>query len=83
MNDENRALLADFGLMQILSDPSTVGVSTSSMSVNGTKRWMAPELLNPEAYGQDDCMFSKKSDIYALGMVIFEVSLVVFNGSML
>ena len=40
----------------------------SSGSANGTTRWMAPELLNVEP------IYSTGSDIWALGMVYFELS---------
>jgi len=60
--------------MKILSDPNSV--SASLTSIGGTPRWMAPELLDPEAYEKRDRdALSKETDIYALGMVIFEVRL--------
>jgi len=34
---------------------------------------MSPELLNPESFGLMDSQRTKKSDCYALGMVMFEV----------
>ena len=59
-----RALLGDFGLNAIIFDP----FSLTRASIN----WTAPELLNP-----DNTLFqpSVASDIYALAMVIFEVSI--------
>ena len=60
--------------MKILSDPNSA--STHLTSIGGTYRWMAPELLDPEAYGKRERdPFSKETDIYALGMVILEVRL--------
>jgi len=39
----------------------------------GTIRWMGPELLVPDLFGFKDGRPTKKSDCYALGMVILEV----------
>ena len=42
-------------------------------SPGGTYRWMSPELLDPKSFGSDGRL-TRKSDCYALGMVIYEVS---------
>ena len=39
----------------------------------GTLRWMSPELLDPERFGNSDGRQTKQSDCYALGMVVYEV----------
>jgi len=73
MIDENgRALLADFGLLTFISDPSNP-TNSSSVIHAGTTRWMSPELLHPEHFGFKQSRPTKKSDCYALGMVILEV----------
>ncbi|KAG0218688.1 hypothetical protein BGW41_008407, partial [Actinomortierella wolfii] len=60
----NEVKLCDFGLASIH------GLTESSTTVapQGTFRWMAPELLgeNPQ--------YSTKSDVYALGMVMWEMA---------
>ena len=47
-----------------------------SFTAGGTRRWMSPELLDPEMFGipqsQGDRP-TRQSDCYALGMVIYEV----------
>jgi serine/threonine protein kinase len=71
--DQNqRARLADFGLLTIVSDPTYFTASTSA-AAGGTTRWMSPELLHPEHFGLDHSRPNKESDCYALGMVIYEV----------
>ncbi|KAG0256886.1 hypothetical protein DFQ27_005430 [Actinomortierella ambigua] len=63
--------LADFGLAQIRSMASTassVGGQTSKGAA-GTLRWMAPELLSA-----DKPVYSTKSDVYALGVVMWEMA---------
>jgi len=59
-----------------------------SFTVGGTRRWMSPELLDPEKFGvpeSEDNRPTRQSDCYALGMVIYEVGVrasgfVVANG---
>jgi serine/threonine protein kinase len=71
--DKNgQARLADFGLLTFVSDPSNP-TGSSSVTNSGTTRWMGPELLHPELFGFQQCRPTKKSDCYALGMVILEV----------
>ena len=67
-----RACVADFGLLTIISDP-TSGLSTNvSTEGGGTARWMSPELINPQRFGLENSLPTKPSDCYALGMVIYE-----------
>ena len=73
MIDQNGlARLADFGLLTFVSDP-TNPTNSSSATNAGTTRWMSPELLHPEHFGFNQSQPTKKSDCYALGMVILEV----------
>lgn len=70
MNENFHAVLADFGLITIVSTGPVATLSTTGL---GTCRWMAPELFFPEMYGLDHSIPSKESDVYAFGMVIYEV----------
>ena len=48
-----------------------------SFTGGGTRRWMSPELLIPERFGMHGSEAgrpTRQSDCYALGMVIYEVS---------
>ena len=60
------ARLADFGLLTIISEP------TSSYAHGGTARWMSPELIDPEQFGLEKYRPTTASDCYALGMVVYE-----------
>ncbi|KAF9648298.1 kinase-like protein [Thelephora ganbajun] len=70
IDSECCARLADFGLAVVV-DESTSG------EMRGTTRWMAPELMHPEAFGFTGKFLksvpSKGTDIYAIGMTILEV----------
>jgi serine/threonine protein kinase len=70
---DRRALVGDFGLMTAATDPNASVAETSATS-GGTTRWMAPELLAPERFALSCMELTRASDIYALGMVILEVS---------
>ena len=65
------ARIADFGLLRVISDPTSL-LPSSSYTLGGTVRWMSPELLNPKRFGLDKARPSKTSDCYALAMVIYE-----------
>ena len=72
IDDTGAALVADFGLMTMI-DLSTF-LSETVHSPGGTWRWMSPKLLDPESFGSNGRL-TRGSDRYALGMVIYEVSL--------
>jgi serine/threonine protein kinase len=61
-----RAKLTDFGLSKVKVETKTTTAGTSKVS--GTIRWMAPELL--KRGGKP----SKESDVYALGMILWEMT---------
>ncbi|KAF9644350.1 kinase-like protein [Thelephora ganbajun] len=84
INKSFRACLADFGLSTVVgtehraaTNPSLVSVASKislmSFAAGGTIRWMSPELLDPDRFGNTDCRPTKQSDCYALGMVVYEV----------
>ena len=68
------ALLADFGLLAIISDPANLlSLSSSTQTQGGTVRWMSPELIAPDQFGFEKSRPTEASDCYALGMVVYEV----------
>lgn len=64
LDDRFRAKITDFGLSKIKSEMGSMG---SSKGMKGTLGWMAPELFaeKPQA--------TTAADIYALGMVLWEM----------
>ena len=72
IDESQHALLADFGLLTIIPDATSL-VSSASFTQCGTHRWMSPELFDPETFGLKDGRPTKPSDCYALGMLIYEV----------
>jgi serine/threonine protein kinase len=70
-------MLADFGLMNIISEFGATYADSSAL-VGGTTRWMSPELLSPEHFDLLHIHPTIASDVYALGMVILEVIQTLF-----
>ncbi|KAJ7353293.1 kinase-like domain-containing protein [Mycena albidolilacea] len=68
INKDWSACLADFGL-SIFSD------ATSTMSTNraGSLHWMAPELLDPDGFGDGTFARTPASDVYAFGCLCLEL----------
>lgn len=73
INDNFRACLCDFGLTAVTYNPNSLNAITTSSEVNGSIRWIAPEIINSEEFGLPRRRPSPESDIYALGMVMLEV----------
>ena len=86
INQSHCACLVDFGLSTTVGAGHTNGANVSfvtvgsrtslmSFTAGGTPRWMSPELIDPEQFGASDDRPTKKSDCYALAMVVYEVCL--------
>lgn len=74
IDSDCRARLADFGLANF--DRSRwLGVTSTSSDQGGTRFYMAPELFRCESGGtrSKGPLMRKEADIYALGMLIYEV----------
>jgi len=66
--------ITDYGLTRTILGPNSLERgNVASLSV-GTVRYMAPELLSPSVFGLKDCNPTRKSDIYAFGVVTYQVS---------
>lgn len=65
IDDSGKALLCDFGLSRVKADATSRTTTFKSSNV-GSRNWMAPERLKGGTP-------RKPSDIYALGITIFEV----------
>ena len=49
-------------------------IESGSNALNEFKwRWAAPELQQPDVYGMQKVIVTKASDIYGMGMVVYEV----------
>ena len=69
INKDRRACLADFGLTRVIAEFTSSGPDESK----GTLDFMSPEMLWPEKFNCKNARPTKESDVYSLGMVIYEV----------
>ena len=67
-----RACLADFGFMTMVLNPGQP-MSCSAKLEGGTMMFMAPELLVPGKFGFAESIPTPETDIYAFGLVIYQV----------
>ena len=67
-----KACLADFGFTTMVLDPQD-SLSSSFTLEGGTMQFMAPELLAPSRFGLRNAVPTKEGDVYAFGLVIFQV----------
>lgn len=76
----DRARLADFGLASLLyseQSRAAIGSSYSSGGGGGTEAYSAPELMNLSGATDNRSgvgSVTKETDVFALGMVIYEVT---------
>lgn len=63
LTDGRKVKISDFGLART----KIVSSSQSKNNAAGSLRWMAPEVIRKQKY-------SEQSDIYSLGMIIWEIS---------
>ena len=75
INDDNNAVLCDFGLASITADAESAHASTVNSA--GSIRWMAPERLSifdgSSEPAPNSLRVTKESDMYSLAMVVIEV----------
>jgi len=67
-----RACLADFGFMTMVFDPNHP-MSCGAKLESGTLAFMPPEIMVPSKFGFTDSVPTPEADIYAFGLVIFQV----------
>ena len=70
IDNDGNARLAGFDLVTVASEQSIVA---SSPRADGAVPWMSPELLHPGKFGLENSHPTVQSDLYALGMVVYEV----------
>jgi len=68
VDDNKKAVLCDFGLSRIKADVRSNTSMFGTGAIIGSRNWMSPERLTGGSV-------RKPSDIYAFGMIIYEVKL--------
>ena len=67
-----RACLADFGFMTVILNPDHKLACSADLE-GGTKAFMSPEILVPSKFGMRDSIPTSEADVYAFGLVTFQV----------
>ena len=67
-----RACLGDFGFTTMVLNP-VQPISCSAQLEGGMMKFMSPELLVPSKFDIKDSVPTPEADIYAFGLVIFQV----------
>ncbi|KZS88242.1 kinase-like protein [Sistotremastrum niveocremeum HHB9708] len=71
--DDGTALLADFGVSRLIESDSTMAsesATTTSSSITGTIRWMAPEVV---CGSESVSSATIESDVWAVGCILLEL----------
>ena len=75
---DGQARIANAGHSRIVSTAfanSETPIASDPVALHEFRwRWSAPELQQPDVYGMQSVIATKPSDIYGMGMVIYEVS---------
>ena len=78
IGDDGQACIANTGHTSIAPTGFTISklnIASGTWSLNELRwRWAAPELQRPDEYGMSKVVATKPSDIYGMGMVVYEVS---------
>lgn len=69
IDKQRRGCLADFGLTRITAEFTSSGTGEPKC----TPGWTSPEVMWPDKYGAKDGRPTKESDVYSLGILIYEV----------
>jgi serine/threonine protein kinase len=75
IDDDGKAVLCDFSLSRVRADvTSRISTTADSITVFGSRNWMAPERLEGQPLG-GPC------DIYSFGMTLYEVIILAPSGN--
>ncbi|OCH91487.1 kinase-like protein, partial [Obba rivulosa] len=70
VNGQGVACITDFGLSVVLCYENN---SSTASVVQGSLRWMAPEILDPEEFGVERAYLTRESDIHSFSLAMLEI----------
>ena len=73
IDKDGAARLVDFGITAVITNPTTVEASGTTLSRSRVIRYEAPELLDPGQFNLQDSNPTKESDIYSFSVTAYEV----------
>lgn len=73
IDEKGIACLGDFWITPIVTDPNIAVPGSTTNAKLSVIRYMAPELLNPSQFGQQNSNQTTESDVYSFAVTAFEV----------
>jgi hypothetical protein len=73
IDDQGTARIAGFASASIILHPDIALEDVDESVESNVSRWCSPEILHPGGFGLTKARATKGSDIYAFGMLAYEV----------
>lgn len=73
VDDQGTARIAGFASATVILRPDIVLEEIDESVESNVSRWCSPEILHPEGFGLTKARATKASDVYAFGMLAYEV----------
>ena len=74
IDSNSRPRLTDYRIAHMMDNEMVYYVPSTTFSSEVAIRYLAPELLNPSDFGLEESIPTEMSDIYAFGLVTYQVS---------
>lgn len=74
IDEKGSARIAGFSSATILLERDIALEDIDESVESNVSRWCSPEILHPGSFGLTKARATKASDIYAFGMLVYEVS---------
>jgi serine/threonine protein kinase len=73
IDDRGTARIAGFASAMLLLGPDVASGDVDESAEFNVSRWCSPEILHPDGFGLTKAKATKASDMYAFGMLAYEV----------
>ena len=73
IDDKGTARIAGFASAMLLQEPDASSGDIDESAEFNVSRWCSPEILHPDGFGLTKAKATKASDMYAFGMLAYEV----------
>lgn len=83
IDDHGTARIAGFATATIILQPDIALEDIDGSVESNVSRWCSPEILHPGGFGLTKARVTKASDIYAFGMLAYEVGPTFPDGTLM
>lgn len=80
IDDQGTARIAGFASATIILQPNITLEDIDESVESNVSRWCSPEILHPGGFGLTKARITKAGDMYAFGMLAYEVSPIFWVG---